>query len=374
MRQDLSSYIKGMLSKGYSKEQISSALLKFGCSVYEIEEQFRQLNPRHLHFSIWMILLIVGAFAIVGTLIYLLYHETSYNIPFQQTTIDIKNAEMLNQRLSFTLDILSTERVGNPVIIKYLLEDNMKNIIDGSDEIYFETRIYKIISLKLPETIKDGEYKLRVSATINGKVISSETKILFHNNEMIVNYSDNMKNKSIAILPPNSACDDSNPCTRDYSEDGGCVHEQLIPCCGNSVCEADENPQTCDTDCINIEKPLTREELYSIARGLISTNPEKAMTYCRQLIFITDRDFCYNDIAQGSKDSRYCLVIDSNIKKDECFSLLANSTQEPALCGSVKSDSTRDKCYIQFIVAGDYSLCQSLTDDRLKETCSLLDR
>ena len=377
MRQDVSDYIKDMLSRGYSRQQAISELLKLGYSTYEIDEQFRRLSPRHFHFSARLIIIMVVMFAIAGAFVYIFYPEIGDNSPALYTTLDIRRAEFARNMLSFTLDMLSTKRIEKPVTVNYLLEDNSrKTIIEGSEQIHLDNRIYKVISLRLPETLKDGIYKLRVSVIVNGKMISSEKDVSFHNEGLTdnSNNSNNSEKNTIPVIPPDFVCDDRNQCTRDYTEERTCVHEQLIPCCGNSVCEAVENQQNCDSDCINVEKPLTREEIYSMARELIPAYPEKAVTYCRQLIFITDRDFCYNNVAQGSKDSRCCLVIDSNIKKDECFSLLANSTQEPALCGSVKSDSTRDKCNVQFIVAGDYSLCTMLTDERLKETCRLLER
>ncbi len=43
-------------------------------------------------------------------------------------------------------------------------------------------------------------------------------------------------------------CDDGDPCTRDYCEDGVCVHENVCPVCGDGICEGDEC-ETCKQDC-----------------------------------------------------------------------------------------------------------------------------
>jgi len=50
-----------------------------------------------------------------------------------------------------------------------------------------------------------------------------------------------------------ASCDDGDPCTNDtcsVSTDFKCVHETLYPCCGNGVCETDENVNNiCPEDC-----------------------------------------------------------------------------------------------------------------------------
>jgi len=43
-------------------------------------------------------------------------------------------------------------------------------------------------------------------------------------------------------------CDDANDCTQDSCVGGACVHDQIIPCCSNGVCEEGETYQTC-SDC-----------------------------------------------------------------------------------------------------------------------------
>ena len=56
--------------------------------------------------------------------------------------------------------------------------------------------------------------------------------------------------------PRNSSCNDSDQCTADTcdpdnasSDARGCVSELIVPCCGDGVCEAPEEPCTCSFDC-----------------------------------------------------------------------------------------------------------------------------
>ena len=57
------------------------------------------------------------------------------------------------------------------------------------------------------------------------------------------------QNESVPECP---ACGDNNPCTMDScSEETGyeCMHEAIIPCCGNGECEESENWSACQEDC-----------------------------------------------------------------------------------------------------------------------------
>lgn len=69
-------------------------------------------------------------------------------------------------------------------------------------------------------------------------------------NESTIPEEESVRNESIQKQCP--SCEDSNPCTKDScSEDTDyeCVHEPVIPCCGNSVCEQEESWSSCTEDC-----------------------------------------------------------------------------------------------------------------------------
>lgn len=68
----------------------------------------------------------------------------------------------------------------------------------------------------------------------------------------------------VAQCPP--SCDDNNPCTKDYcSEETSfqCVHENIPNCCGNGICESENNETflTCSSDCPNCDdnNPCTED-------------------------------------------------------------------------------------------------------------------
>jgi hypothetical protein len=67
--------------------------------------------------------------------------------------------------------------------------------------------------------------------------------------EEITMEETNAQNESAPECP---SCEDNNSCTKDScSKDTGfeCVHEAIVPCCGNGECEEGENWSACPQDC-----------------------------------------------------------------------------------------------------------------------------
>ncbi len=49
-----------------------------------------------------------------------------------------------------------------------------------------------------------------------------------------------------------ASCDDDDRCTEDYCSNStgfACTHDTIVPCCGNNICEENENHSSCAADC-----------------------------------------------------------------------------------------------------------------------------
>jgi hypothetical protein len=54
---------------------------------------------------------------------------------------------------------------------------------------------------------------------------------------------------------------------------------------------------------------------------------------------------------------------------DQCFFAIANASKKSSLCANIQSLNTRDDCYIDFVFAGDYSVCEQLNNRFYLTTC-----
>ncbi len=379
MPQPIELYINDMLSRGYKEPQIKTALLKAGYSKQAIEQYFQEIKPKHIISSFKFLFIFIIILFIIAALGYLTF-QYLLKPSSSSITLTIENPSIQENSLTFNLEISSAQKRKFSLPITYELKDSQKNLIyTENTRTSFDTATIDAVEINLPEPLQEGNYILTVSTFLEGKKVSASKAITKTPQSPIQNPQSTFQNPQSPIQNPqskiqNPTCDDSNQCTKDYIENENCIHEQIKPCCGNTICESEENERNCDTDCIPADKPLTRDEIVEKAKSLTAAEPDKASTYCRQLIFVTDRDLCYKDIAETAKAEKYCTLIDSVIKKDQCFSFIAQELSQSAYCGSIQSTGIRDQCYVQFIVKGDYSLCDRLTDDYLKESCRVLAR
>ncbi len=363
MNPALVKYINDLLGKRYSREQITNALLRAGYPKQTIDEYLYYLHPKHALFSLKII---VGIVLIsVGILIagyFYLQYSSQPKIEQAELELKISQPEYSSGQLKFIAGFLSTQDEKISAGFTYTLTDSLgETILKKSELISFEKQTSKTIAVEIPSETKDGTYTLTASLIYRGKTIS-EAKTF------------DVKSQDKKTPPETESeqnCDDKNSCTTDSLYGNQCAHEQIIPCCGNSVCEKGEE-SLCAKDCVQAKKLPTRDELFSKAKELSSSSPSEAVGYCKQLYFIQDRDSCHNDIAQTSQNKKYCVNIDSVAGKEKCIVTLAKTLSIPDYCESLLTVQSKDQCYVDFILLGDYTLCDKLTNEHLKETCRIL--
>ncbi len=136
-------------------------------------------------------------------------------------------------------------------------------------------------------------------------------------------------------------CDDGNICTKGVCIDGECYYKEIVPCCGNGVCEEGE-----DTSCEDCkEKELTSAE---IKEGLDELKDDQ-------------------DVA-----GEFCSEISAGYKKDFCFRSLAHSVGNKHFCNYIDSSSVADFCYLKFGSNGDGEACKEINNKHMRQSCENL--
>ena len=238
-------------------------------------------------------------------------------------------------------------------------------------ETFRKTESSKKISLDVPLSTSGGNYNLKVAASykdesakaysniiIKKKIEAPEENVSDNNvseeetpDEEIPFFDDSEIPDSLGCP---SSCDDSNVCTESYCSAATgfeCVANNIIPCCGNNICEGGENYNSCSNDCNapqqeDEEQPSSVREVISEVKTKTAISPGEAAGYCSSLVKENYKDSCYSALAKEIKDSSYCdLII---------------------------SESKRDNCYTTFALDGDYSVCEKITNKYLKQSCIAL--
>ena len=120
-----------------------------------------------------------------------------------------------------------------------------------------------------------------------------------------------------------SSCNDYNLCTSDkcsQETDFKCIHDQITPCCGNNVCESNENFELCSKDCeipeeMCLEFDKTEENGAYIFTYKYHNDECKSnqILYCRDALNFLDmgnsygpRKMCLLNLALDYRDYSIC--------------------------------------------------------------------
>ncbi|MBN2458932.1 hypothetical protein JXB28_01490 [Candidatus Woesearchaeota archaeon] len=383
MVDQLLSYVQEQLAKGYKPESIKNTLVRQGYSPAlvdgVIESVGRQgpgqsispssLSPEKAILPKMMIIIVVLGLIITGAII------LPDMLRPKEALLDVvatpqKLVYYPGEQLAFTLEIInmgSEERFD--IILNFRVLDSASSIIverGKTTAISTSTSFHETI--ELPSNMKPGDYTLNVIANYGeGKLATS---------------SFSFGVEKAAVVPPKATCNDK---TRNQDEvgpdcggvcggywyDGSChstpkgEEAVVVASCNDRIMNQNEVGVDCggvcggywyDGSCHSSQKEptttITVEPEPSFARIMIDmsklakTSPEQAKMQCLDMEKVNERDICLKTVAQSSNKVQYCDLITDTVEKDNC--------------------------YIPFFMAGDYTLCERLTDPQSKKSCETL--
>ena len=234
----------------------------------------------------------------------------------------------------------------------------------------------------MPSDAKPGDYILRVVASYDNKkaVATFPVKILpkIESNKTEEDCFDGIKNQNEEDIDCGGVCgpckildcNDDDICTDDKMENGKCANTPIKPCCGNNICEEEEN-ENCAKDCGEepAEPTLNLDDIKKTAKY----DPAKASQQCNQIEIPDLKDTCISSIGEVQKNKNYCTKILSSRIKDLCYSNIAKLANDNSICQDISSDGIRDSCYMTFVLDNDdYSVCGKIVNKALRQSCESL--
>lgn len=142
-------------------------------------------------------------------------------------------------------------------------------------------------------------------------------------------------------------CNDNNPCTEDLCISGVCQYKSIAQCCGNVICEANENFENCPLDCkIPPTFRESIEELMKKAAENAKQNPQKAKITCQELPTTELIDKCLGITAVLAPDATMCDLIFSVQERDLCYTNVAIEKNDFSLCQKIRDRWFKNSCLI----------------------------
>lgn len=335
----LSDYVQKLIAQGYSSTNIRSTLLSAGYSSSEIESAFGKTS-RTIR-TLPLVLALVVVLAIIGIGIYLFAPTQSQPLNF--------SAELLTPTSSPGDSIAIAAHITNPnmrkvnTIVTAQVRAPNGTTYAEQKTIQVENEASVPLSIPLPSNAAAGRYAVTVKFT-GGLMPATQTLYVNVAPSAEIVTSEEREEQAIELQNtcPNG-CDDQNFCTTDTCNKGTCEHLAVTPCCGNRNCETGESESSCVIDC---SKRVTSTDIRTQALGLAGTNVQQAITTCASL-------------AQQS----YI---------DECLASVSDASANKLPCETIVSDDMRDACYIPFSYKNDFSVCEKIVNQAIKNSCTVL--
>ncbi len=383
-------YIREQIKAGYDVKTIKKYLLKYGYTEARINEALKAIHSREvkhiIHPSKTTIALVI---AVIFSLAFLSLAIFIFLIPEKAPSklLDVRINHILpavkqDETLQFTIEIFNLGKAKRyDVPIKYEIYNLKDELITFKEEtLALETRASSSVNIKL-SNIKPGSYYLKATAFYNQETAkaTSSFKVI-------------KKDITPATKPPTSkqeprkrcpsSCNDNNECTNDYCSETTnyqCKNDVIFPCCGNNICEDNENYENCIPDCPpprdkvdSILEGKTIWERLDIIKGIANSDKKKALEYCKEIEQIKFRYECFTNIGVSSEDEDICLEIEDDPSKNDCYKEIAKEIQNSDVCSKITKDSKRDQCYTDFVTKGDYTVCDKLINKYIKRGCESL--
>ncbi len=327
----LSEYVQKLLKQGYAKDNIRQTLTAAGYTDQEIDLAFaRHITP--LSFTI-----AIGALFLTVIAIFLLLGRT----PDQPLSLSI---DVLTPKVTQGDTLALAVHITNPnerrinAIIKAIIKSPSGKTITEQKTATAGQQTSIPISIALPNDAEIGRYSLEVKLEWKKQTKYQTTSFEVIKQKVQITREQREQKAETAQKTCSSGCDDQNFCTTDTCNEGACVNTPIIPCCGNGKCEQEEE---CLPDCTT---KTTSEDIKTEA--LAQTDLEQATTICASLAQQTYIDECLIEVAEKSENKQ--------------------------ACEEIVSDDLRDSCYIPFAYKKDFTVCEKVVNQALKNSCITL--
>lgn len=381
MVDSLRSYIDKELAAHYSREQITTVLLRYHYSRAQIDAAFDGADadpskPKHSKVKVALTVAgICSMLLVIGFGVFFFFGER-VEVGVLGVTITLPSIELApGEGLRFGYSVSgSGEKVLRTSLLFEVFTLQDKLVTSSSDEVMIQGKYQGEKTLSLLQNIAPGSYYVKVGATYKGVSKASTSNFKVVSTPAVVVQPD-----SPLRCPSN--CDDGNSCTTESCSSETsfrCVHDVITPCCGDGICASSEHYQTCLKDCdapasagtTNLfEGKSIFEEIDTISE-IGKRDYARALKLCSDIEVVTYQHRCYTGVAVSARNIGACSEILDDPSKEDCYFDYSIGTREKEMCAKITKDSRRDQCYMDFVTKGDYSVCDKLTNRYLKQSCA----
>jgi len=343
VRGDLIALVSSLSSQGYTPDQVYDELSNRGYSPSDLNEALAASGIKKSKVpAIAIILVLVIALAASG-----IYFQFYYNPkPAQLLDVSLEPVKSIidpGTPVDFIIQLVnlgSSSRYDVSIRSSLISVSSNEVLASKTETVAIETRAAIRSQLLMPQDARPGTYVVRSVVTYGSQSASGSFSV-----KVSPSIRTNLSKPFIEPLKCANECNDFDVCTRDSCVQGQCSFIRITPCCGNSLCEAQETPDSCPDDC-QVARPMG-ESVQLITNKAVQaaqSNPESGSKLCKTLSQLSDQD--------------------------PCLAQVAKKAGQPDICQRIITEKVRDGCYLDFALDRDrFDLCDKVVDRWLKSSC-----
>ncbi|MBN1645023.1 hypothetical protein JW851_03220 [Candidatus Woesearchaeota archaeon] len=343
----LKNYVKTTLKQGYAISAIRTRLIQSGYSKQEINTAIKEATGRKIISTKALLIAAVVIVVLILVVIISLKVITPSAKQIYISTTPLVSTVIPGGKLTFvnTLTSSTSKTVEAELKHQIIYKKTGKTIGTKTEKVSVSKKSSTQTQITLPSETLSGEYETITTLTHKQGSKQASFNFIVEQKTSLPTPSVEEPSAEVSLLCP-TGCDDYNACTIDNCVSGICEHIEIIPCCGNGICEAGEDAYSCSLDCGTQTETSTETINQAIKKA--RTDPQTATMLCNSLPSVTDADDCFNTLAE--KTSKY------------------------EFCESIQEDELQSSCLLNFALAGNYDVCDKIDDPYYLQSCYSLER
>ena len=338
--QQLARYVQQQISAGYDQKAIANFLISRGYPYYEVNSALQQATvpkKEEKEVKVEHKLLVVAVIAMffmtaaVTIMYFKAYTLIGIGVPEKLLDVEADRLTTIVQQggeLAFQVKLINFgyERRFDVVLDYNIIDrDTQGVVLQKSETLALSTTLENIVRFDIPETMKPGNYVLRVDATYQD--FTATSGFIFE------------------VLPKDIADERLEEIREELPEKVNVTEipelaPEEIPLPEEAVPEEIPLPEKEE----KFYEGKTRAQAFQMVKAVSVREPQRAADMCKEFQLQGNLEGCMIMLARFKKDARFCEEIKRERGKDSCYVQVIFETGQFDLCGQIIDSNTRQSC------------------------------